>query len=165
MKKLVATGSIALMLGIVAFPLVGTAQEVTFTIAKPAGGANEYIQACTDVNLGGKTKRVCNPNLLGLEQIIEVANHQLFRSINSNQSQVLARTTNTDNNIGKLLLEITDLRKEIRETNNNQLLAIRDQLVTRIETLPLKMVGDPEVQRLIRQVVIEEVNKAIPSDQ
>lgn len=58
---------------------------------------------------------------------------------------------------------LTGLQIEIREANNNQLLAIRDQLITRIETLPLSMVNDENVRQMVRMLVLEEVS-AVLSD-
>ena len=55
---------------------------------------------------------------------------------------------------------ISELAKEIRVMNNNNLIAIRDQLITRISAMPITIVDDPAVVSQIKAMIAEEVEAA-----
>lgn len=88
--------------------------------------------------------------------------HSLKRleAIQGATSQTSGRLQDLSTGISDLNNKVSALATTIETSHNNQLIAIRDQLVAMMETIPLAMIDDETVIAEIRALVIKEVNAA-----
>ncbi len=69
-------------------------------------------------------------------------------------------TTETSDHVQNLASKVDALTETIETAHNNQLDAIRDQLISKMEALPLMMIDDEAVVKEIRSIVANEVQAA-----
>jgi CII-binding regulator of phage lambda lysogenization HflD len=95
-----------------------------------------------------------------LNSVYAILHLQRLQEIQGAASQTSERVQGVSDQINALNDRVDALSSMIDTTYNNQLSAIRDQLIAKMESLPLMMIDDEAVIREIRSLVIEEVEAA-----
>ncbi len=88
--------------------------------------------------------------------------HSLKRleAIQGATSQTSGRVQNLASSISDLNSKVSALTTTIETAHNNQIIAIRDQLVSQLEAIPFAMIDDDAVIAEIRALVVQEVEAA-----
>lgn len=106
------------------------------------------------------TKTCVNLRLDNPQNAIGFHSLKRLESIQGATSQTSGRVQDLATSISDLNAKVNALTTTIETAHNNQLIAIRNQIISQMETIPLAMIDDEAVIAEIRALVVEEVEAA-----
>lgn len=124
------------------------------------GREQPAAHVCVESSIAGIGTSCFRLRLDSPENVFLFLEMQRLSAIQSATSETSGRLQGVDEKIVILSGKIDALAASIETSYNTQLSTIRDHIVAKLETLPLRMIDDEAVVREIRSLVVEEVEAA-----
>lgn len=115
-------------------------------ICSSGGGASS--KACVEFDLR-------DPNLA-----FQLLHFQKLQQVADDTARTVSNTELINQKIDSLNASMNQLVEQIKVAHNQQLLTIRDQIITKLSVISLEMIDDDSVVKQIRSIVRQEVESA-----
>jgi len=109
-----------------------------------------------------RNNTLCEPlNDKNIDRTAAFSQFFLLTKLFSSSRSVQSKTNDISVSLNGLNNQMRSLSDDIRKLNGDYIATIRDQIVAKLNSLPLRIIEDPSVRDEIRGMVIKEVDSAL----